>query len=129
MIDLQRPRDISALFGDSLSVFFRHAPVFIALSAVVTVPVHLVVEGIGLEAFTAGYDDSLAPAETAVPTAVSFLVVSPLITAICIHALRSVAAGGGRGPASRWSRASRPSRRCSSRCCWPPWESPSACSR
>ena len=94
MIDLQRPRDISALFGDSLSVLFRHAPVFIALSAAVTVPVHLVVEGIGLEAFTAGYDDTLAPAETAVPTVVSFLVVSPLITAICIHALRSVATGG-----------------------------------
>ena len=97
MIELERPRDIGALFGDSLSVFFRHAPVFLALSAAVTVPVHLVVEGFGLSAFTAGYDETLDPAETGVLAAVTFLVVSPLITAICIHALRSVAAGGRPG--------------------------------
>ena len=97
MIELQRRRDISALFGDSLAIFFRHAPVFLALSAVVAVPVHLAVEGFGLEAFTAGYDESLEPAEAVVPTVVSFLVVSPLITAICIHALRSIAAGGKPG--------------------------------
>jgi hypothetical protein len=97
VIDLERPRDISALFGDSLAVLFRHAPVFIALSAAVAVPVHLAVEGFGLEAFSAGYDESIEPAEAAIPTVVSFLVVSPLITAICIHALRSVAAGGRPG--------------------------------
>jgi hypothetical protein len=97
VIDLERPRDISALFGDSLAVFFRHAAVFIALSAAVIVPVYLVVEGFGQEAFTAGYDDTLSPGEAAVPTAVTFLVVSPLITAICIYALRSVAAGGRPG--------------------------------
>ena len=97
MIDLERPRDISALFGDSLAVFFRHAPVFLALAAVVAVPVNLVVEGFGQEAFTAGYDESLQPVEAVVPTVVSFLVVSPLITAICIHALRSIAAGGRPG--------------------------------
>jgi hypothetical protein len=97
VIDLERPRDISALFGDSLALFFRHAPVFLALAAVVAVPVHLVVEGFGQEAFTAGYDESLQPVEAVVPTVVSFLVVSPLITAICIHALRSIAAGGRPG--------------------------------
>jgi hypothetical protein len=97
VIELDRPRDISALFGDSLGVFFRHAPVFLLLSAAVVVPALLVVQGIGLEQLTASYDESPKLTEQAVPTLVSFLVVSPLITAICIHALRSVAAGGRPG--------------------------------
>ena len=94
MIQLQRARDITALFGDSLRVYFRHALPFIAVSAAVVVPVHLVVVGIGLEQFTAAYEGSPSPAEVAVPTVVGFLVVAPLITAICIHALRAVAQAG-----------------------------------
>jgi hypothetical protein len=97
VIQLDRPRDITALFGDSLGVYLRHATVFIALSAAVVVPVYVVVQGIGLEQFTAAFDDSQSLAETAVPTVVRFLVVAPLITAICIYALRSVAEGGRPG--------------------------------
>jgi hypothetical protein len=97
VIELDRPRDISALFGDSLGVFFRHAPVFLLLSAAVIVPALLVVQGIGMEELSSPYDESPELAEQAVPTLVRFLVVSPLITAICIHALRSVAAGGRPG--------------------------------
>ena len=93
MIQLARPRDVTELFRDTFGVFFRHAWAFIVLSAAVVVPVHLVVEGIGLEMITGPYDDSPSVAETAVPTVVDFLVVSPIITAICIHALRSIAAG------------------------------------
>jgi hypothetical protein len=90
---LSQPRDVSTLFRDSLATFFRHAGVFVLLSAAVVVPVHLVVEGIGMEMLTGPYDDSPSVAEAAVPTVVGFLVVSPIITAICIHALRSIAAG------------------------------------
>ena len=90
---LTQPRDVTALFRDTLSVFMRHAWVFLLLSAAVVVPVHVIVEGIGLEMLTGPYDDSPAIAEAAVPTVVGFLVVSPLITAICIHALRSISAG------------------------------------
>ena len=90
---LAQPRDISALFRDSLQIYYRHAWTFILLSAAVVVPVDVVVEGIGLEMLTGPYDDSPTVAETAVPTVVRFLVVVPIITAICIHALRSIAAG------------------------------------
>jgi hypothetical protein len=93
VIELQRARDISALFGDSLRVYARHAGVFITLSAAVVVPASVAVQGIGLEQLTARYDDTPRLAEAAVPTVVGFLVVTPLITAICIHALRSIAAG------------------------------------
>ena len=70
---------LTELFRDTFGVFFRHAWVFIVLSAAVVVPVHLVVEGIGLEMITGPYDDSPSVAETAVPTVVDFLVVSPII--------------------------------------------------
>ena len=90
---LAQPRDVGALFRDSLATFFRHAGVFVLLSAAVVVPVHVVVEGIGMEMLTGPYEDSPSVAEAAVPTIVGFLVVAPIITAICIHALRSIAAG------------------------------------
>ncbi len=93
MIELARTRDVKELFRDTFGVFFRHAGLFIALSAAVVVPVHLVVEGIGLEMLTGPYDDSPPLAESAVPTIVEFLVVSPLITAICIYALRQITDG------------------------------------
>jgi hypothetical protein len=91
---LARPRDLSALVGDALRVFARHIGTFVALSAVVVVPVHLIISGIGLEQLTAGYDSSPTAAEAIIPTGVSFLVVAPLINAICIYALHSVAEGG-----------------------------------
>jgi hypothetical protein len=93
VIQLARPRDVTELFRDTFGVFFRHAWVFIALAAAVVVPVHLVVEGIGLEMLTGSYDSSPSLAENTVPTLVDFLVVSPIITAICIHALRAIAEG------------------------------------
>jgi hypothetical protein len=94
VIRLAQPRDIPALFRDSLRVYFRHAPSFLALSAAVVVPAHLVVQGIGMEQLTGAYDESPTLREAMVPTLLGFLVVVPLITAICIHALRAVAEGG-----------------------------------
>jgi hypothetical protein len=90
---LAQPRDITGLFRDSLQIYFRHAGLFILLSAAVVVPVDVVVEGIGLEMLTGRYDSTPTIAETAVPTVVRFLVVVPIITAICIYALRSIEAG------------------------------------
>jgi hypothetical protein len=92
---LDQPRDVSGLFRDALAVYRAHLGTFIAAGAVVVVPVQLIVSGIGLEQLTSHYDKSPSPAETAIPTAVSFMVIAPLITAICIHALRAVAAGEG----------------------------------
>ena len=92
--ELERPRDAGALLRDSFSVYLRHFWTFLALGALVVVPAELIVGGVGLEQLSSGYDPSPPFAEAAIPAAVSYLVVAPLITAICIHALRSVAAGG-----------------------------------
>lgn len=98
MIPLEQPRDVRALLRDSFTVYLRHFGTFLALGALVVVPSQVIVGGIGLEQLTADYDDtSPSWAETSIAAAVAYLVVAPLITAICVHALRSVAGGGSPG--------------------------------
>jgi len=97
VIELERSRDAGALLRDSATVYLRHFWTFLALGALVVVPAEVIVGGVGLEQLSSGYDDSPSVAEAAIPAAVSYLVVGPLVTAICIHALRSVAAGGTTG--------------------------------
>ena len=92
---LDQPRDVGSLFRDSLSVYASHLLVFLAIGAVVVIPVQLIVSGLGLEQLTGPYDSSPSTAEVGVSTAVSFLVIGPLITAICIQALRALAGGEG----------------------------------
>jgi hypothetical protein len=97
VIALERQRDLGALLRDSLTVYTRHFGTFIALGALVVVPSELIVGGVGLEQFSSDYDATPSFAEAAIPAAVSYLVVAPLITAICVHALRSVSGGGSPG--------------------------------
>jgi hypothetical protein len=92
-LELRRPRDVGGLFRDSLAIYFRHLWLFLALSAAVVVPVHLAVQGIGLEMLTSSYDESLDVADLLVPSVVEFLVVIPIITAIGIYALDAIARG------------------------------------
>jgi hypothetical protein len=92
-LQLRQQRDVGALFRDAFAVYSRHALLFILLSAVVVVPAELIVEGIGLEMLTGSYDSSPPLAQGVIPTVVQFLVVTPIIAAICIHALHRIAAG------------------------------------
>jgi hypothetical protein len=88
---LRQPRDVGSLFRDALVVFRSHAWLFIALSAVVVIPADLVVQGVGLEMLTSSYDDTPSVADLIVPALVDFLVVTPIIAAICIYALQAIA--------------------------------------
>jgi hypothetical protein len=97
VIPLERPRDVGALLRDSASVYLRHFGTFLALGALVVVPAELIVSGVGLEQLSSDYDATPGFAEAAIPAAVSYLVMGPLITAICVHALLSVAGGGPLG--------------------------------
>ena len=92
-LQLRQRRDVGALFRDALAVFGRHPWLFVALSAAVIIPTEMIVEGVGMEMLTRSYDDSPTVAETAIPPVVRFLVVTPIVTAICVHALHSIAAG------------------------------------
>ena len=90
---LAEPRDLTAIFRDSLVVFYENLGALLTLAAVVVVPMQLIVSGFGLEQVTAAYDPTPSPAAYAIPGLLNLLVITPLITAICIHALNSVAAG------------------------------------
>ena len=90
---LRQPRDVGALFRDALGVFGRHAWLFVMLSAAVVVPAELIVEGVGLEMLTSSYDDTPSVPEALMPTIVEFLVVTPIIAAICIYAIHQIAGG------------------------------------
>jgi hypothetical protein len=92
-LPLRRQREVGELFRDTLAVFRRHALLFVLLSAAVVIPAELIVEGIGMEMLTSSYDSTPAIAETVIPTIVEFLVVTPIIAAICIYALQQIAGG------------------------------------
>jgi hypothetical protein len=92
-LELRRPRDLNALFGDALRAYGARFGTFLVVSAAIVVPAELAVSGLGLEQLTGPYDDSPSAAEWIIPTLVDFLVVTPLITATCIYALRDIAAG------------------------------------
>jgi hypothetical protein len=93
VIELERPRDAGALLRDAFSVYRRHFWTFVAIGAIVVVPSELIVSGVGLDQLSARYDATPSFAEAAIPGAVSYLVVAPLVSAICVFALRSVASG------------------------------------
>lgn len=92
---LARPRDIGALFSEAFSLYRRNLGTFVAIAAAIVLPVQLIVSGLGLEQLTSGYDTSPSLELTLVPAVVSFLVTTPLVTAICIYSLRSLSDGEG----------------------------------
>jgi hypothetical protein len=97
-LELRRPRDIAALFADSLAVYGRNFATFALVAAAIVFPANLIVSGFGLEQLTAHYEGSTSAAEAVIPSLVSFLVVAPLVTATCIHALVTAAEGGAPRP-------------------------------
>lgn len=100
-LDLSRPRDVGAILSDAFGLYFRHFRTFVALSAAVVIPAEIVVSGIGLEQITAAHDSSPEVGDVVVPVLVSFLVVTPLVAAMTIHAL--LEAAQGTRPAARRS--------------------------
>jgi hypothetical protein len=94
-VELNRTRDLGALFRDGAGHYLRELPVFLALSAAVVAPVELIVSGIGLEQLSSGYDPSPPAAEQGIQIAVSYLVIVPLVTAMVVHAMLAGDRGEG----------------------------------
>lgn len=92
-LDLAKPRGIGDLLGDALGIYFRNFPTVFAIALAVVAPVQLIVSGIGLEELTSGYRETDSTAELLIPTAVSYLVVAPLLVAATIHLLKRLADG------------------------------------
>ena len=98
-IDLRRPRDLSALLGDGFGTYFRNFGTFVAIAAVVVVPVELILSGIGLRELWAHYDRHPSLAAQLLPAIVNWLITTPLVTAMTIYALLDL--GEGRPPDAR----------------------------
>jgi hypothetical protein len=92
-LDLAKPRGIGDLLGDALGIYFRNFPTVFAIGFAVVLPVQLIVSGIGLEELTSGYRDTDSTVELLIPTAVSYLVVAPLMIAATIHVLKRLVDG------------------------------------
>ena len=94
-VELDRARDLGALLADSFGLFRRRIWTFLAISAVVVVPVYAVVFGIGLGQFKGGYDAGIPSAAAPVPVLVQILVVDPLVAVMVLHAVREMAVSEG----------------------------------
>jgi hypothetical protein len=92
-LDLAQPRETGDLLGTAIAVYRRNFPTIFAIAAAIVVPVQLIVSGIGMEELAAPYERSTDTAEMLVTTAVSFLVVAPLIAAATIHVLQELSRG------------------------------------
>ena len=98
-LELERPRDLGSLLSTGFSTYFAHFGTFIAIAAAVVVPVHLIVFGVGLEQLWSDYDSSPPIGETALTAGVTYLIITPLITAMAVHALQAL--GARRNPSAR----------------------------
>ena len=92
-LELLRPRDLNALIGDSFNAYRAHFLAFLAIGAAVVIPVELVVSGIGLGQLTGHYSSKTRAGEQVVNAAEIYLLIGPLVTAMVIHALLTVADG------------------------------------
>ncbi|MBJ7328763.1 MAG: hypothetical protein JHC95_02630 [Solirubrobacteraceae bacterium] len=95
LLDLRRPRDLSALVGETFRVWAGHAPVFLALAFVFVAPAVILVDGIWVGAWR---DPEATNATADAVSQVLFtLVIPPLITAV--HVVAVVDLSEGRAPA------------------------------
>lgn len=99
-IDLNGKRDLGAILDDSFALYRQNWRTLLLVAIVVVVPVHLLVYGVGLgwlwEAYPADSEaaDLGDVGEQLAGIAAQLLVVTPLVTAMAVHAVR--AAGEGR---------------------------------
>src|SRR4051794_31371706 len=99
-LDLQRKRDLGRILDDAFSFYRGNWKTLLAVALVVVVPVQLIVFGVGLGWLWEGYN---VPAKGTVRVAdvtdsiiglmAQLLVVTPLVTAMTVHVVRTAAAG------------------------------------
>lgn len=99
-LQLQRKRDLGAILDDSFAIYRANFGTLLLLSAIVVVPVYLLVFGVGLGWLWSDYDVAKGSeiklsdvSETLVGLAAQLLVVTPLVTAMVVHAVRTMADG------------------------------------
>jgi hypothetical protein len=91
-VNFGRRDDITSLYRDSLRLWVAHLPLWLAVGATVAVPVDLIVAGFGLGRLDAPYTVP-GPAALVVEAAASYVVATPLVTAMSAWALLELRRG------------------------------------
>lgn len=94
-LDLQRPRDIGRILDDAFALLRENWLTLLACSAIVVVPVQVLVYGVGLGWLTGHYDSRPPLGEIAAGALAGWLVVTPLVTAMTVHVVQAAARGSG----------------------------------
>lgn len=99
-IDLRRKRDLGKILDDSFALYRAHFGTLLLIAIAIVVPVYLLVYGVGLGYLWAGYDAASGTeieladvGETFAGLAAQLLIVTPLVTAMTIHVVRTAAEG------------------------------------
>jgi hypothetical protein len=105
-LDLQRPRDLGRILDDAFAFYRAQFKTLLAVAVAVVLPLYLLVYGVGLGWLWEAYN--VAPkgqvrladiSDTIVGIIVQLLVVTPLVTAMTVHVVRTAAAGRPAGTA------------------------------
>lgn len=87
MIDLERRRDVGEILRDAVALWAARWRTFLVIAIVVVVPIELIIFGIGLGELTDHYDADVSTRMLLLEVGVSWLLTTPLLTAMTIRAL------------------------------------------
>ena len=98
-LELHRKRDLGRILDDSFAVYRANFGTLALIAAAVVVPVYLLVYGVGLGWLWSGYDARASgtelelgdAAEQVAGLVAQLLVVTPLVTAMTVHVVRTAA--------------------------------------
>lgn len=98
-LDLRRKRDLGRILDDAFAIYRANFRTLLLIAAAVVVPVYLLVYGVGLGWLWSGYETRATGTELEladvsdqlVGITAQLLVVTPLVTAMTVHLVRTVA--------------------------------------
>jgi hypothetical protein len=93
LLDLDRHRTLGELIGLTFELFGRHLATFLTLTLIVVAPVVIVVDGIWGRTLADGGDADPSLAASVASTALSVLVIPPLVTALHVVVVQVLARG------------------------------------
>jgi hypothetical protein len=87
VIELERRREIDEIIRDAFTVWWASPGRFVLIAIAVIVPIEVAIFGLGLGQLTGPYDDKPTTQVLALEAGVSWLLTTPLLTAILVQAL------------------------------------------
>lgn len=89
MIELERQRDVGEIIRDAFTLWWASPLRFVLIAIAVIVPIEVAIFGLGLGQLSGPYDEKPSTQMLALEVGVSWLLTTPLLTAMTIRALVS----------------------------------------